>query len=154
MCRLAGDPAAAVAFLEARVRSAVHPDGRRVRRLIADLDDDSFRAWEAATTELETLGEAADAHLHDALSRRPSVEARRRIERILGKPDALSGGRLRMVRAVEVLESIATPGARAALELLARTVPGARYGEEARLSVERLTRRAAPGPGTDRPSGD
>ena len=55
--------------------------------------------------------------------------------------DAPSPETIRTIRAMMVLERIRTPEAKNALEMLAKGAPGARETEEAKASLERLTRR-------------
>src|SRR5262249_7170424 len=66
-----------------RLRPVPPGDTRRFARLIADLDNGSFRTREEATAALERLGEAAAPALRQALAGRPSLEVRWRLERIL-----------------------------------------------------------------------
>jgi RNA polymerase sigma factor (sigma-70 family) len=55
----------------------------RVARLIADLDADNFEVREKATLELGKLGKAAEPAVRQALDNPASLEARRRLERVL-----------------------------------------------------------------------
>jgi hypothetical protein len=75
-----------------------------------------------------------------ALKGKPSLEAWRRLEKRARRAadPMLSGERLRAVRAIELLEHIGTPEARAVLAAVARAAPGARRTEEARESANRL----------------
>ena len=67
-------------------------------------------------SELEKMGLAVEPALREALRKKPSLEIRRRIEAVLEK---LAGGpRLRFLRALEVVEHIATPEAGQLLESL------------------------------------
>jgi hypothetical protein len=113
---------------------------QRVARLIADLDSDTFEVREKATTELKDLGEAVTADLRRALAHAPSLEAARRIEGLLGKPDK-QGGRPKLTRelaAVLVLEYAGTPEAKEWLKELARGTAGARLTQEAKAALGRL----------------
>ena len=78
--------------------------------------------------------------LRAPLGRRPSLEAAQRIERMLDRIEcrAPPPEKLRELRAVEALESIATPNARAVLRALGRGTPGARLTREARAALQRL----------------
>ncbi|MFO0842599.1 MAG: hypothetical protein U0797_09420 [Gemmataceae bacterium] len=71
----------------------------------------------------------------------PSLEARKRLERLLAAVDAdvhtPSPERIRALRAVELLERIGTPAARRALAELAGGAPGARLTREAKATRDR-----------------
>src|SRR5262249_26780395 len=116
---------------------------QRLRRWLADLDSEVYAARETAQKELAAVGELAAPALEQALAREPSPEARRRLQALV---DKLQGPitqpeLLRAVRAVAVLEDIATPEARQLLERLAAGAPEARLTQEAKAALERLDRR-------------
>ena len=115
--------------------------------MIADLDDERFAVREKATTELEKLGKEIEPALHKALQGKPSLEVRRRIDRLLEKLEsaAPSPEQLRLLRALEVLEHIGTPEARELLRTLAKGASGARLTQEAKASLDRLANRAVAG---------
>jgi WD40 repeat protein len=111
-----------------------------VKRLIADLDSVQFPVREAATRELEKLGDLAEAHLQRELKKSLSLEARRRVERILSRcqkgfqhPDLL-----RQCRSIQVLEYIGTAKARQVLQSLASGDPQARQTRAAIHAIRRL----------------
>jgi WD40 repeat protein/endonuclease YncB( thermonuclease family) len=134
----------AVPWLKERLRPVATGDPRHLAKLITDLASDHFAIREKAWRELEKLGESAGPALQKALSEQPSAEARRRVERLqerLQRP-AASPERLRVLRAIEVLEHIATPEGRQVLEQLADGMPAAPVTQEARRSLERLVQRA------------
>jgi hypothetical protein len=83
-----------------------------------------------------------DSALTGALEKSPSLEARRRImrllERVTGERFNPSAHRLRAVRAVEVLERIGDAKARQLLDILAKGAPAAQLTVEARAALERL----------------
>jgi hypothetical protein len=91
--RLAGAPSASVPLLRGRLRPAAAVDGKRVERLVADLDADAFAVREAATRELEALGPRAEAALRRAAARPASREAGRRAERLLARLERAAAGR-------------------------------------------------------------
>jgi WD40 repeat protein len=134
-----------VAVLRDRVR-ALTVDPRRADALVADLDSDRYAVREAASTELGRLGDAAGPALRRALAGRLSAEANQRATDLLARIDqrALPAEHLQLVRALEVLERIGSPEARAVLEAVAKGAEGARLTEEARSAVRRLRGRAAP----------
>jgi WD40 repeat protein len=139
---LGESPAGAVALLSRRVQPTPEPDGKQVRRWVAELDHDQFVVRRTAAEELGRLGELARPALEEALQRGPSPEARKQMEGLLGglKPGAAPAEDLRRLRAVEVLERIGTPEAKELLEGLAKGARGARLTREAEGSLQRLGR--------------
>jgi hypothetical protein len=97
----------------------------------------------AAFAELLRLPEPAVPALRKALAAGPSLEVRRRIEQLLREADGpvVAPERQRDVRAVEVLERIATAEARRLLEELGRGAPEALRTREARASLGRFANR-------------
>ena len=77
-----------------------------------------------------------------ALENKPSTEATTRIDRLLdlakSPSHAPSGDSLRDLRALEVLESIATPEARALLEELSKGAEHTRLTDAARAALNRV----------------
>ncbi len=140
---LLGAPEQAAALLKERVPPAPKPDARRVKDLIAKLDDNDFAVREAASRALAALGEAVEPDLRAALAVRPSPEARGRCERLLEAiaKGTLDADGLRRLRAVGVLERLGTADARGVLKGLADGAPG-RIRREAKLSLDRMDRRA------------
>jgi hypothetical protein len=94
---------------------------------------------------LAKLGYLAEPALKKALEDRPSLEARKRIERLLDKlptEEPTSGEELRGLRAVELLERLAQPEADKLLQALSEGAAGARLTREARAALERRRSRA------------
>jgi RNA polymerase sigma factor (sigma-70 family) len=145
MRRLAHSPAEATAFLRKRLPLVPTPDEKRVRSLLADLDSDVYARRESATTELAKLGEAATDACRKALAAGPSAEKRRRLERLVrpfdDQPWNPSAERLRILRAIEMLERLDEPGARDHIRALAAGAPGAFLTREAREVLARRTGR-------------
>jgi hypothetical protein len=140
---LAAAPEESVAFLKNRL-ARVGP-AKEVDRLIADLDSPRFQTREQAMRDLEKLGPDAEAGLRRALDQKPpSLEVRRRLERLLQKLE-LSSGWVRSLRAIQVLEYSATPEARKVLQSLAQGAPGSRLTREANASLARLAKRSVRG---------
>jgi hypothetical protein len=106
--------------------------------------DRRFAERDKARMELEKLGFAVEPALRAALSKKPSLEVRRRIEAMLEK---LAGApRWRFLRALEVLESIATPESRQVLEALSQGTAELWPTQEAKAAFKRLKTRPAPRP--------
>jgi WD40 repeat protein len=139
---LAGAPDKAAALLKDRVPAERPPDPKRVQALIGQLNDNDPQVREAASKELAKLGEAVEPALREALAGDPPAETRSRCERLL---EALSHGGLdadgvRRLRAVQALELIGTPDAKAALKALAAGAPGA-LSRNAKAALDALERR-------------
>jgi hypothetical protein len=123
-----------------RLREARGPDPAQIAESVADLDSKSFEAREAAESKLKQLGKVAVPALDEALARGVSLEAQRRIERLLEKREApiQSPEALQILRALEALEHVGTPAARKALANCASQTSQSYFGREARAAVERL----------------
>src|SRR5262249_26988208 len=134
-----------IAFFRQHLKPVAAVDAKRLARLVADLDAEEFAVREKATEELEALGEAAMEACRKALQGNLSAESRRRLERVLSKQIREVGRpspeRLRLLRALEILERARTAVARQLLETLAQGAPGARLTREAQGALDRLTRR-------------
>jgi hypothetical protein len=141
MVSLAAHPAQAVPLLKARMRPAPPPAPERVARLIADLDHDEFAVRDGAFRELQDLEQTIEPALHKALEGHPSLETSRQLERLLGRLEGLTPGRLRGLRSIEVLEHIATTEARQVLEELADKRSDGALAQEARAATARLAGR-------------
>jgi hypothetical protein len=102
----------AVGFLAPRLKPAESITARSLRQALADLDSDRFAVRQAAEKRLAGWQGRAGPALRDALKKKPSLDKRRRIDRILATPPAVvtSPGVLRHLRAVRVLEHVAASG--------------------------------------------
>jgi RNA polymerase sigma factor (sigma-70 family) len=125
---------------EKRLEPIRPADAEELRRLLAELDADSFAVREKARTGLEALGDRATGALRQALGKKPSAEARKRIQALLRGADGPVADRetLRSLRAVGVLEDIGSREARAVLETLAGGAGGARLTREATAALDRM----------------
>ncbi len=142
ICKLAACRQAAP-FLGDRLRPVTLADLQRIPRLISELDSDRFASRDKAMAKLEKLGELAEPALEKMLRDQPSLEVRRRVERLLEglKRPIPPGQRLQTLRAVEVLERIGTPEAQEVLRKLATGAAEARETKDAREALERLSKR-------------
>jgi RNA polymerase sigma factor (sigma-70 family) len=140
--RLMASPGRAVPFLGKQLQGLKPVDTERVERLIADLDDKRFRVREQATRDLEALAEHAVPFLRKALAGGPSLETSRRIGALLERlaDKRLSAETVRMMRAVEALESIGNAEARRLLARLASGPAQSLLAQEARAAAGRLAR--------------
>jgi RNA polymerase sigma factor (sigma-70 family) len=138
---LAAAPEQAVSLLSEKLKPAAAPDPKLVAQLIADLDSDNFVARQEAAAALEKLADLVVPQLRAALPKSASLEAARRTEQILDlvASQPLPPEKLRDKRAVEALESIATPTARVVLQALGRGAPGAHLTRDAQAALLRLS---------------
>jgi hypothetical protein len=134
-------------FIERLSSFAALMDRQRVGQLVTELNDDGFAVREKASQDLEKMGSLIEPILKKALmGQLPSLEMRRRIERLLEKIKTDQGGGaspevLRASRAIVVLERIGTPEAKQLLEKFARGMPEAQLTQDARNALERLGKR-------------
>jgi WD40 repeat protein len=140
MARLLTAPEKTMRFLN-RYLSPVRPiELQVVRKWVADLDSDDFTVRMSAVAGLKDFRAEWTPFLHEALRKKPSVEARSHLEKILSGAGTIfwSAGMLRRLRAVQVLEEIGTPEAQHLLTQLSKGVPQAFLTAEANRSLRRL----------------
>jgi hypothetical protein len=148
--RLGSSGPRGAAFLKSQLQGENRLDEQRIRRLIAQLDDNDFTTREKASAELAKLGRRAERALRQALEQEDSAELRRRVKRLLERLSTPAGPppspeRVRL-RAIEALEANASSEARKALAELAKGPTEAVLTAEAKASLERLARRAVSRP--------
>jgi RNA polymerase sigma factor (sigma-70 family) len=140
--KLGATPSQALGLFRERVRPATPADPHQLAGLLANLDSDRFALRRQAQAELEALGDLAEPALRKALAGDCSLELRQRLEQLLDKlaGQAPVAGKLRDLRAVELLEWIGGSEARQLLQVLAEGAPQARLTQEARSAIRRLTK--------------
>lgn len=133
-------PGKAVAFFKQRLRPVPVVDAKHIDKLVADLHSNQYAVRARAYVDLEMLEGHARSALEKALRAGQAIEPRRRIETLLRKlePPLAAPDILRGIRAIEVLERIATPEARSLLETLAGGGRGHRLTEDSREALARL----------------
>jgi hypothetical protein len=106
----------------------------------AKLDDPQFRTREAATKELrEAIAEVPLEWIDGAIETSKSAEARDRLEKLKqDHEEALAPNRLRIERAVQVVELIDTPRARKLLENWSKGLALSNLKESAVAALNRL----------------
>jgi WD40 repeat protein len=130
-------------FLAEHMEKVGPADPKRVAAAIARLGSNRFAERQQATKELEEMAELAEPALRKALADKPALETRQRIEALLRRVEHPPPDKARLIRAVEILEQLATPETRSLLQRLAAGAPGARLTREAKDTLERLAKRAA-----------
>ncbi|GIW79022.1 MAG: hypothetical protein KatS3mg105_0829 [Gemmatales bacterium] len=112
-------------------------DGQRIRQLVRQLNDDDFKKRVTAEAELMNAGSLVVPILQEVLAKKPSLEVRRRAERILNfyqKSDC------RALMAVTLLEKIASPEAQQILAKVAGGESEAFVTMQAKAALQRLQR--------------
>lgn len=133
--KLVNDPGSLELFRE-QVKPAPAPaHAKLVGQLLTDLDSDRFSMRSQAQEQLAKLGTAAEAQLRNALTRKSSLELRKRVELLLA---AIESERFRTRRAIEALELINTAPVRKWLQTLADGPADAWLTREAKESLARL----------------
>ena len=132
-----------MALLRQRLQPAKGAEPKRIAQLVADLESKQFKVRDTAMRELAKLAELAAPAIQKALTVSLPLDSRRRLEGLLNQLDSatLSAETLRQMRAVEVLEAIGSPEARALLEGLAGGIAEVRQTREARAALQRLKSR-------------
>ncbi len=143
--RLVSSGDSSVSFLREHLPPAIGPDPSTIERLLHQLASPHFTIRENATARLEEYGLLVELPLQAALCREVPLEARRRIDLLLSRARQKqpTEADLRALRAVQILEAIATPAARRLLESLGTGYPGAILTREARASARRLRNKTA-----------
>jgi len=144
MIQLAQTPTQTVPLLDAKFVPAENLDlgGKTIGQWIDDLSKIDFAVRTNASAMLKKMGPAAEPELRAATSKAKDPEKKRRLEELLNylASRELTQHELQHVRAIEVLEAIATPEARTLLSRWARGGAGAVLTVESRKALERLNR--------------
>jgi RNA polymerase sigma factor (sigma-70 family) len=137
--RLAEAPNDALMFLRGRVKPYPTAPADVTRKLLADLDSDSFEIRAASVKRLKELSFQAEPTLRAALNVKPSLEQRRRIQELLAAaPPLPTPEELRQLRALIVLERIGSPEARRLLKDAAKGPSSAHLTRQARAALSCL----------------
>jgi RNA polymerase sigma factor (sigma-70 family) len=142
---LASDPRGALTLLKERLKPAPPGDEERLRRAIADIQNDDPKVRDAAMKELRRFGPEAIPPLRE-LQRTATdskLQARLRAFLTLAELNGVTPASAewpREVVAVQALEMIGTPEARQLLEEVAKGAPSARLTEAARAALRRMER--------------
>ena len=148
ICAMAEGGDQVVGYLEGHLRPVPVELPERFGPFIDDLDHDDFQTRETASATLSRSLMDVEAALRRALAAGPSPEARLRIEALLDDLERpfqeFPSEGLRAVRAIQVLESIASERARALLGALAAGHSRALQTREATAALNRLSAREGP----------
>jgi WD40 repeat protein len=138
--RLIANPQGVSDFLKTKVPLV---DVQKIKQMLVDLDSENFDDRDAAYKGLESQGQWMRPRLKEALEKPPSLEYKRRIEKLLEILDAqgalsLRQEQLRLRRSMMVLEYIADPVALDLLDKLTRQAPEDALCHEAQVTLQRL----------------
>jgi hypothetical protein len=140
---LSARPEQAMPLLEKRLPANAPLEPKRLARLLAELDNGEFETRDQASKDLAALGHVVAPALRKLLQGEPSVEARMRAEKLLGKigKDGILTEELRCLRALEILEYAGTPEAKKLLENEAKGASQSQLTQGAKAALERLAKR-------------
>lgn len=132
-------PDVAVPLLADLARPVMAPPAEQVKAAVVNLGDRDFKVREAAEKQLRAWGELAADEL-SAAEPTATAEQGERIRRLLDRLEAeeTDTERLRHLRAVEVLERIGSPSAKAVLEKLGTGAAASVVTREAKEALKRL----------------
>jgi hypothetical protein len=137
--RMSQFPAEALTLLRDRLRPFAGAPADVTQPLLVELDHDDFARREKATQRLREMGSSAVPALRQALEGNPSVEQRRRMEKLLAEvAPPLSPEALQRWRAVTVLERINSPEARQVLERLTTSAETPLVTRQAEAALVRM----------------
>jgi hypothetical protein len=115
------------------------PDPAQVAKLIAALDSNNFKEREKASAALAALGDIVEPPLRQALTAKATPEQRKRVQTLLARFDetTLSPERLRVIRAIAVLEWINTAQSWELMQAIANGAAGSRQTQWAKAALGR-----------------
>jgi WD40 repeat protein len=142
---LARVPKQSIPFLKEKLGDYQPPDAKRIDQLLKDLQNEIPPECDQAYQELLEIGDTPEKPLRQALKQAPSDVLRKRLEKLLennetGTPVLLPGKRLQVLRAMAVLELLATDDAKAILQSLAKGNPKDPVMREAKAVLSRLAK--------------
>jgi len=139
-CRLHASPDLALTLLRKHLKPAEAVSAERLAELIKNLDANSFDTRQQAHQELERYGPAAEKALREAGANKPSLEARRHIDKLLAGLDSNSDW-VKTLTALKLLEELRSHEARKLLESLSKGDPDFRMTREAKIALDRFGQR-------------
>jgi WD40 repeat protein len=142
---LARAPKQSLPFLKKKLKDYQPPDAKKMDQLFKDLLDEIPPACDQAYQELLEVDGVPEKSLRAALKDSPSDVLRKRLDRLLeyheiGPPVFPTGQRLQILRALAVLELLATDDAKSILQSLAKGNPKDPVVREAKAALGRINR--------------
>jgi WD40 repeat protein len=142
--QLAQYPAAALKLLRQHLSPAAAPNLDQIQTWLTELESPKFAVRDKAFKELEKQSELAEAALRKVLRGKPGLESRQRVELLLDRLQTTVRlpEKLRVIRAVEILEKLGTAEAKDLLAELAKGFQQHRLTREAQDSLKHLKQRS------------
>jgi len=134
-------PEAGVKLFQTKIKKAgpvEKLDAAAIARLIRQLDDDDAGERDRASAALGKVARRIEAELRKARETTTSAEARRRLDRLLKTTEGVDPEEVRVIRAVEVIERIASREAKTLLREYADGDEAALLTREARAVLKRM----------------
>jgi hypothetical protein len=146
MSRMMAAPQWSLPFLKKNIQpSETKIEPRLMARLLEDLGNEQFPVRKKALDDLGKMGAPAEPFLQKALAKTPILEVRRRLQQLLARIDEErfnpSAADLRIIRAIEVVESIDNPVAEKMLKQWGAGTPGPLLTREAGEALENRARK-------------
>jgi len=134
----------AVAFLKGKLTPISEKNSGIIGRLIADLGSSSFTIRTKAFSDLRQWGDLIEPALHKAFNGSPPLETKNRLSALLAtiKKQPPSTERLRLRRAIEILETIASKDAHGLLQAIGDGGTGFALTQDAQFALARAQKRA------------
>jgi RNA polymerase sigma factor (sigma-70 family) len=137
---LVAAPKQTVPFLKTQLQPEPVVAAATILKLIEQLDSDQFKVRQKAKTDLMSVGDQALPHVAKELARKIPLEVRQILVAMQAKlaPGETTGERLRLVRAIEVLERLGGVEARRVLQTLADGAPQVLGTTHAQAALQRF----------------
>ncbi|HLW68660.1 MAG TPA: WD40 repeat domain-containing protein [Gemmataceae bacterium] len=140
MDMLAGAPAETITMLKEQLTKPPVPlNVKQIEQWIGELDHPRYAVRQRATGELARLGDDGQPFFQNALKNHPAPEARRRLYELMERTGEryLTAEKLRVIRAIELLDRLDSPTTREVLQHLAQGPVNSPITREARWSLMR-----------------
>jgi WD40 repeat protein len=141
--KLIAVPKQTLAYLDDKMKPVAEPDTKRLAKLLVDLESEDPAVRQPALKELEQFGSLATSAIKKALESAKDVDVQLRLRVLLAKQntDSPTGERLRLGRAVQMLELIGGTEARKVLDKVGSGAEGSELTVDAKAASARLAKR-------------
>lgn len=131
-----------VTFLDRQLKKVEPVSEEQIAQWIRNLNDRKFAVREKAVKQLEMMAGRAEKPLREALSQRPALEMRRRVEALIQQieKEMPSPAQLQALRSLEVLQQIGSTEAKKVLRRITKGDPDAILTQEAEMALSHCNR--------------